>query len=195
MAMTITDECIDCAACVDVCPTGSLKEKSTQWGGKPEGSTTTTCGLCSAGCTLTMEYRWDAVMNVRPDPAGPTRVGDRPLVATGLQFRQLQPRGVEVGLEERPVEIDWRAAGRLRGKLQEDAAAVEPRAVAGLPTEPLVGPKVSKWGGRPLVGPRVSRGGETCGRRFGGVGRPSPSAGGTFRAGVALEPSRHPGLY
>ena len=44
--------CSFCGACVEVCPTGALSEKTRKWDGKPEGETTTTCPLCSIGCQM-----------------------------------------------------------------------------------------------------------------------------------------------
>jgi len=71
----VDGDCRFCGACVDVCPTGSLMDKSTQWGGKPEGTTTTVCGLCSVGCTMNVEYNWDVITRARPDEDGPVNGG------------------------------------------------------------------------------------------------------------------------
>jgi len=62
----IDSGCIFCGACVDVCPTGSISEKKTKWGGKADSVVSTTCMLCPSGCSIDIEVKWGEVMNSLP---------------------------------------------------------------------------------------------------------------------------------
>jgi len=44
--------CSFCGACVEVCPTGALTEKTRKWDGAPDDETLTTCPYCSVGCQM-----------------------------------------------------------------------------------------------------------------------------------------------
>jgi NADH dehydrogenase/NADH:ubiquinone oxidoreductase subunit G len=44
--------CEFCGACVSVCPTGAMSEKSRKWWGVPEEFTPSVCPLCSLNCDL-----------------------------------------------------------------------------------------------------------------------------------------------
>jgi predicted molibdopterin-dependent oxidoreductase YjgC len=44
--------CEFCGACVSVCPTGAMSEKSKKWWGVPESSEKSVCALCSLNCEL-----------------------------------------------------------------------------------------------------------------------------------------------
>jgi formate dehydrogenase alpha subunit len=67
--------CRFCGACVDVCPTGALSARGSKWHGVPEREVTTTCALCSVGCRLKLEAKWERVMAARPDEEGPANHG------------------------------------------------------------------------------------------------------------------------
>jgi len=44
--------CEFCGACVSVCPTGTLAEKSAKWDGEPDGFKVSTCPFCALGCQI-----------------------------------------------------------------------------------------------------------------------------------------------
>jgi predicted molibdopterin-dependent oxidoreductase YjgC len=59
--------CKFCGACVEVCPTGALSEKTRKWDGKPEEETVTTCPLCSIGCQIRLLSKNGRVIGSLPD--------------------------------------------------------------------------------------------------------------------------------
>lgn len=58
--------CVFCGHCIDVCPTGALTARGSSWFGTPDKSVTTTCVLCSHGCQMVADARWNKVVNVHP---------------------------------------------------------------------------------------------------------------------------------
>jgi len=58
--------CEFCGACVSVCPTGSLAEKSNKWDGVAEREEITTCSFCGVGCQMRIQIKDNKVMGVLP---------------------------------------------------------------------------------------------------------------------------------
>ena len=59
-------DCKYCGACVDVCPTGALMERSRKWEGAGERQVLTTCPYCGVGCQLELHLKGDRIMEVVP---------------------------------------------------------------------------------------------------------------------------------
>jgi predicted molibdopterin-dependent oxidoreductase YjgC len=62
----IDSGCWFCGACIDVCPTGSLFPRLTKWTGAPDSIEETTCALCSMGCQVEFDLKWERIMSSRP---------------------------------------------------------------------------------------------------------------------------------
>ena len=66
--------CSFCGACIEVCPTGALSEKTRKWDGKPEKETSTTCPFCSIGCQIRLLSKNNTVIGSLPDHQAGTDV-------------------------------------------------------------------------------------------------------------------------
>ena len=116
--------CEFCGACVSVCPTGALAERTSKWDGVPRGSVTTTCALCGMGCQLELQIKDDRVVSSLPADddlvnRGQLCVKGR-FCVSGLvngPARLKKPYAIEAGTR---VELSWREALELAaGKLEE----------------------------------------------------------------------------
>jgi predicted molibdopterin-dependent oxidoreductase YjgC len=71
--------CQFCAACVDVCPSGALKDvaiSSPTYAGPGEvKEVTSVCPYCGVGCRLIFEVKDGRILRERPDPDGPANQG------------------------------------------------------------------------------------------------------------------------
>lgn len=64
----LESDCEFCGACITVCPTGSLAEKTAKWEGKADKEVVTTCPLCGIGCQVRVLTNGDRVIGTRPAP-------------------------------------------------------------------------------------------------------------------------------
>ncbi len=71
----LASDCVSCGACVQVCPTGSLQEKSIAELGLPDRSIVTTCAYCGVGCSFKAEMRGDEVVRMTPYKHGKANRG------------------------------------------------------------------------------------------------------------------------
>ncbi len=68
-------ECVSCGACVQVCPTATLQEKSVIEKGQAEHSVMTTCAYCGVGCSFRAEMQGNEVVRMVPDKNGHANEG------------------------------------------------------------------------------------------------------------------------
>ena len=71
----LASECVSCGACVAVCPTAALIEKTVLVSGQPSGKVDTTCAYCGVGCALQVETQGEQVLRVRPSKDGRANEG------------------------------------------------------------------------------------------------------------------------
>ncbi|MEN8153349.1 MAG: 2Fe-2S iron-sulfur cluster-binding protein [Acidobacteriota bacterium] len=70
----IEAECEFCGACVSVCPTGTLSEKSRKWAGTPTGYSDSVCSLCGLNCKIQYVLKGDKIIGTLP-PGDPMDSG------------------------------------------------------------------------------------------------------------------------
>lgn len=58
--------CEFCGACVSVCPTGALSEKTRKWKGVADYEVTTTCSFCGVGCQMRLQVKNGEVIGSLP---------------------------------------------------------------------------------------------------------------------------------
>ena len=58
--------CEFCGACVEVCPTGALAERSNKWNGVHQREELTTCAFCGVGCQMRVLIKNDRVIGTLP---------------------------------------------------------------------------------------------------------------------------------
>ncbi|MDH5526837.1 MAG: formate dehydrogenase subunit alpha [Nitrospirota bacterium] len=68
-------DCEFCGHCVDVCPTGSLREKMAEGAPVPDRTVTTICGYCGVGCGMHVQLAGDQVVRVTPEHGNPCNDG------------------------------------------------------------------------------------------------------------------------
>lgn len=100
--------CQFCGACVDVCPTGTLRNRYSKWLGSPQRYVKTTCALCNMGCSININVRANTVVSSTPDN-NPIcvrgRFGIAPLVHHPKRITSPRLRK-----GERLVEVEWEEA-------------------------------------------------------------------------------------
>ncbi|MFH1159946.1 MAG: 2Fe-2S iron-sulfur cluster-binding protein [bacterium] len=73
-ASHVEADCEFCGACVSVCPTGAMSEKSRKWWGVPEKYAPSACPLCSLNCDLQALTVKDKIVGTVP-PGKPHESG------------------------------------------------------------------------------------------------------------------------
>ncbi|KZL16277.1 putative formate dehydrogenase [Pseudovibrio axinellae] len=118
-------ECVSCGACVEVCPTATLQEKSVIEIGTPEHSVVTTCAYCGVGCAFKAEMRGAELVRMVPYKDGKANHGHSCVKGrfsygyAAHKDRILNPM-VRENVEDPWREVSWDealsfAANRLQG--------------------------------------------------------------------------------
>ncbi len=68
-------DCRFCGACLNVCPTGAIAERSVLAEGLPERTVTTTCPYCAVGCQMDLGIKNGRIVTVHGNPQGPANHG------------------------------------------------------------------------------------------------------------------------
>jgi formate dehydrogenase (NADP+) alpha subunit len=118
--------CEFCGACVSVCPTGTLREKTRAWEGKPDREDITTCTFCGVGCQVRLLIKGDRIIGSLPamDPL----VNDAQLCVKGrfcgteLANGPLRLKNPYQVVNETKAEISWDVAAGLAAEKLADCA-------------------------------------------------------------------------
>lgn len=54
--------CRFCGACIDICPTGALSDRSAKWHGEADRTEETICDICPAGCPVRLKMKNGSVI-------------------------------------------------------------------------------------------------------------------------------------
>jgi formate dehydrogenase major subunit len=68
-------DCVSCGQCVFECPVAALEEAQTRAHGLPDATIATTCSYCGVGCSLNVNVKDGAVLNIEPNPEGSANLG------------------------------------------------------------------------------------------------------------------------
>ncbi len=121
--------CEFCGACVSVCPTGTLREKTRAWEGKSDREVITTCSFCGVGCQVRLQVKGNRIIGSLPasDPVvneGQLCVKGR-FCGTELVNGPLRLRNPYRVLGETRAEISWEAATDLAAEQLGDCPPEE----------------------------------------------------------------------
>ena len=71
----LASECVSCGACVQVCPTATLTEKTVIEAGQPDRTVKTTCAYCGVGCSFEAQLKGNDVVRMVPAADGGANEG------------------------------------------------------------------------------------------------------------------------
>lgn len=109
--------CQFCGACVDVCPTGALRDRFSRYDPVPDKKVRTTCLLCAMGCAIDLDIAAGKVTGTKPRHE-PLCVRGRFAIAPLVNHPRRVTRPM-IRKEHGLVEVEWEealetAAQRLR---------------------------------------------------------------------------------
>jgi formate dehydrogenase major subunit len=124
----LSSDCVSCGACVQVCPTGSLQEKSVIELGLPDRSVVTTCAYCGVGCSFKAEMRGDEVVRMIPWKPGKANRGHscvKGRFAYGYASHQdrIQQPMIRDRIDQPWREVSWDEALGFAARRLNDAQA------------------------------------------------------------------------
>ena len=100
--------CQFCGACIDVCPTGALRDRYGKWLGLPQRYVKTTCMLCNIGCSIKINIRANTVVSSTPDNNQICVRGRFGIVPLVHHPKRITSPMLRKG--ERLVEVEWEEA-------------------------------------------------------------------------------------
>ncbi|MFO0218464.1 MAG: formate dehydrogenase subunit alpha [Planctomycetota bacterium] len=124
----LDSECVSCGACVNVCPTATLSEKSLIELGQAERTVTTTCAYCGVGCSFNAEVKGQQVVRMVPNLDGGANAGHACVKGRFAWGYATHPDRVRKPMIRRSIDDPWQevswdeafayAAGEIR-RIQE----------------------------------------------------------------------------
>ena len=104
-------ECVSCGACVDVCPTATLQEKTVAQFGVPDRTVLTTCAYCGVGCSFKAELKGDQVIRMTPYKDGKANHGHSCVKGRFAWGYAAHPDRVTKPMIREKISDPWREAG------------------------------------------------------------------------------------
>jgi predicted molibdopterin-dependent oxidoreductase YjgC len=122
----LESSCTFCGACVEVCPTGALSEKTRKWSGAHERETASTCPLCSIGCQINLLSKKETIIGSLPNHL----LGEAGLCVKGrFGITELVNHPTRLKHPQTRVEQTWMATG------WEEAIHIAAEKLAACPPE------------------------------------------------------------
>ena len=110
--------CQFCGACVDVCPTGALRDRYSKWRGQPDRTIKTNCMMCSVGCSVLLNKNGDLLVGSVPDNDQICVRGRFGIVPLVYDSKRITVPMLRKG--KRLVQVDWETAlDFLKTKFEE----------------------------------------------------------------------------
>jgi NADH dehydrogenase/NADH:ubiquinone oxidoreductase subunit G len=100
--------CQFCGACVDICPTGALRDRYSKWRGLQDRWVKTSCALCSIGCAIKLNIREDNLVNSAPDDNQICVRGRYGIVPLVYHPKRITTPLLKKG--KRLIQVDWKTA-------------------------------------------------------------------------------------
>lgn len=104
-------ECVSCGACVDVCPTATLQEKSVAQFGVPDRTVLTTCAYCGVGCSFKAELKGDQVIRMTPFKDGKANHGHSCVKGRFAWGYAAHPDRITKPMIREKITDPWRVVG------------------------------------------------------------------------------------
>jgi len=106
----LDSECVSCGACVDVCPTATLNEKTIVQRGLPDRTVITTCAYCGVGCSFKAELQGDQVIRMTPHRDGQANHGHSCVKGRFAWGYASHPDRIKTPLLREKITDPWREA-------------------------------------------------------------------------------------